>query len=66
MPILWIGLGLIAAAIFVVIPHFSNEGCKDRWAPLEARWDFKAGCVVKIQGILYREENVSFGPKKSN
>ena len=64
MRIFWIGLASIAALIFVVIPYTANEGCKDRWAQFkaEASWDFKSGCMGKIRGVLFREENVSIGP----
>jgi hypothetical protein len=63
MRIFWIGLGSIAALTFVVVPYIANKQCKNRWSPqAEAFWDFQTGCMVKIQGIVFREENVSVSP----
>jgi hypothetical protein len=64
MPIFWIGIGLIAAMVFAVVPYIANAQCKSRWEPtrLEAYWNWQAGCVVKVGGTLIREENVQIGP----
>jgi len=63
MRIFWIGLGSIAALTFVVVPYIANKQCKNRWSPqVEAFWNFQTGCMVKIQGIVFREENVSVAP----
>jgi hypothetical protein len=63
MRIFWIGLGSIAALTFVVVPYIANKQCKNRWPPqVEAFWDFQTGFMVKIQGIIFREENVSVSP----
>jgi hypothetical protein len=65
MRIFWIGVGLLAVLITVVVPYVASGRCKDRWAPfnLEGVWDYKTGCWVKIGGGLVREEYVSFDPR---
>ena len=63
MRIFWRGLGLIALVTFVVVPHVADKQCRDRWVPrVEAFWDFQSGCMVKIQGVAFREESVSMKP----
>ena|SRR5689334_22792035 len=65
MRVFWIGVGLLAALTLVVVPYIANERCKDRWATynLEAIWDYRTGCSVKIGGGLVREEYVTFDPR---
>jgi hypothetical protein len=58
---LFIVLGLIAVAIYFEGPRFLNERCKDRWPPFETDWHFKTGCLLKIQGVWYREDHVYGG-----
>jgi hypothetical protein len=63
MRVFWIGIGSIAALTFLVVPYIADKQCKNRWSPqIEAFWDFQTGCMVKIQGVLFREENVSISP----
>jgi len=63
MRVFWIGLGSIAALTFVVVPYIADKQCKNRWPPqAEAFWDFQTGCMVKIQGGVFREGNVSISP----
>ena len=62
MRIFWIGIGLIAALTFVIVPYITDTQCKGRWPQTEAFWDFRTGCMVKIQGIVFKEGNVSVSP----
>jgi hypothetical protein len=62
--------GVLISAVFIAIlvawgaPYILDQRCKGRWAPLhaEASWQFETGCMVKIQGMLFKEENVQVGP----
>jgi hypothetical protein len=65
MRFFWMGIGLLAVSVTVVVPYVASGRCKDRWASfnLEGVWDYKSGRSVKIGGGLFREEYVSFDPR---
>lgn len=60
MRVLLVGIGLLVVSTTVVIPYVASERCKDRWTAfsLDAVWDYKTGCSVKIGSSLVREEYV--------
>jgi hypothetical protein len=66
MRVFWIGIGLIASVILVVIPYIESKGCKDRWAEfkLEGIWNYQTRCMVQVGGALIREEYVTIAPKR--
>jgi hypothetical protein len=61
-----VGLGLFAFGMLVVMPYIMDQRCKGRWAPfkLEAQWVWETGCMVKVGNGFFREQYVTFGPKR--